>query len=69
MPKISYIPNTQNNLLVECLGCGEKRVAAYQCNCGKKFCKNCEPNAFSKEEESDIFEVVCPNCGARTLFV
>ena len=69
MGEIAYIPGTQNNLLVRCLRCGIKRVAAYQCSCGRKFCKNCEPQAFSQEEESDIVEVTCPDCGAKTLFV
>ena len=69
MGEIAYIPGTQNNLLVRCLGCGIKRVAAYQCSCGRKFCKNYEPQAFSQEEESDINELTSPNCGAKTLFV
>ena len=69
MSEITYVPGTQNNLLVRCLGCGIKRVVAYQCSCGRKFCKNCEPQAFNQEEESDIIEVTCPDCGTKTLFV
>ena len=69
MAEINYIPGTADNLVVKCLGCGDKRVAAYQCTCGEKFCKTCHPESFSEEDDSDILEITCPKCGAKTLFV
>lgn len=66
---ISYIPDVGKNLFVHCLGCGAERIEAFQCSCGKKFCRSCNPNSFRLDEFGDTLYVTCPNCGAETLFV
>ena len=66
---ISYVPDIEKDITVECLGCGSERIEAFQCECGKKFCRSCEPDAFEQEEFGDTLTVTCPNCGATTLFV
>jgi DNA-directed RNA polymerase subunit RPC12/RpoP len=66
---ISYVPDIEKNLTVKCLECGSERIEAFQCSCGKKFCRGCNPNSFEQEEFGDTLQVTCPSCGAITLFV
>ena len=66
---ISYIPNIEKSLTVHCLECGAERIEAFQCTCGKTFCRSCNPNSFEQEEFGDTLYVTCPSCGSKTLFV
>lgn len=67
---ISYVPDIDKHLTVKCLECGSERIEAFQCSCGRKFCRSCSPESFKQDEEfGDTVEVTCPACGAITLFV
>lgn len=66
---ISYVPDIEKNLAVKCHECGAERLEAFQCSCGKKFCRNCSPSAFEQEDYGETVQVTCPDCGAVTLFV
>ena len=60
---------SEKDLTVKCIGCQSERIEAFQCTCGKSFCRNCYPDSFVQEEFGDTVEVTCPECGAVTLFV
>ena len=66
---INYVPDIEKDLTVKCIGCQSERIEAFQCTCGKAFCRNCYPDSFVQEEFGDTVEVTCPECGAVTLFV
>lgn len=66
---IAYIPEVlHSNFTVYCRECGAERIAAFQCTCGRKFCRSCSPNSFQQDEFEDVIQVTCPDCGATTLF-
>ena len=66
---ISYIPGIEKTITVHCLHCGSERIEAFQCTCGRKFCRSCSPSSFEQDEFGDILHVTCPSCSAKTLFV
>lgn len=67
--KINYVPHDKDNLTMVCLECGDERIEAFQCDCGKKFCRSCHPDAFEQDEFGYTGLVTCPNCGATVMFV
>lgn len=67
--RINYVPHNQGDLMMHCLECGAERFEAFQCTCGKKFCKSCSPDSFEKDEFGFTGMVTCPKCGAITMFV
>lgn len=69
--KINYIPHDEKCFTMRCLECGDERIEAFQCDCGKKFCRNCHPDSFVYDDEFGCYTglVTCPTCGATTVFV
>ena len=67
--KINYVPHDKNNLTMVCLECGDERIEAFQCDCGKKFCRSCCPDAFELGDFGDSLYVTCPSCKAEMLFI
>ena len=69
MNSVSYIPEVLNSVTVHCHECGAERIEAFQCTCGKKFCRSCNPDSFEQEEFGDTLHVTCPSCGTENLFI
>lgn len=67
--RITYVSHNEANLTMQCLECGDERIEAFQCDCGKKFCRSCHPDAFEKDEFGYTGLVTCPDCGTKNMFL
>lgn len=57
------------DLCTKCSNCKKASWYVMRCTCGKEFCQYCSISYPDKCEDSDIINLICPDCSNFTMYV